>query len=241
MRIKIPSFRSIGVGVAVIALFATAIGIAGAQTATPVPTPTAPSGQQGNPRGQYQSDFVAKLAANLGLPVDTVQNALNTTRQQMQPNGGGPQGQPGNGRPGHGRGGRFGRGGPGGFGPGGFGGFGGPGGGPMGLIQQTATILGMTPQDLQSQLQQGQTLAQIATAHGVSADSLADQLTQNIIQQFTNNEQQLHDMIRQSLDRSFPMPGNGPGPNQGPGNGPGPNRGPNPGSGQPPAPGATQS
>src|SRR5579871_2799681 len=206
--------RFLGIAMVVIVLFATALGIAGAQPASP--NPPTPSGQQGGPRGAFGDRFVASLAANLGLPVDTVQSALQTTRQQLQaqmPNDG-TQGQP--------------RGGPGQpFGPGAPGGPRGMGG-PFGSIgQETATILGMTPQDLQAELQQGKTLAQVAQEHGVSADALADQLTQQAVQTFQANESQLHDRIRQALDQPFPAPGTRPAPGQGPG--------------PQPAPGATQS
>jgi transposase-like protein len=82
------------------------------------------------------------------------------------------------------------------------------------MLQNVADILQMSVDDLRAQLQQGKTLAQIAQEHGVSPDSLADQLTQRAVQAFQNNQQQLHDRIRQSLDRQLPTPGNRPGPRQ---------------------------
>ncbi|MEA2641451.1 MAG: hypothetical protein QOF51_2845 [Chloroflexota bacterium] len=201
---KLPgALRFAGVGLVVFALFALAIGIAGAQQATPTPSPA--NGQQGGPRGQFDTQFATALAANLNLPVATVQNALQTTRQQLQASR--PQGQPGG----------PGQGGPGGpRGDRGPGGFGWPGGS---LLQNTATILNMSVDDLRTQMQQGQTLAQIAQAHGVTADSLANQLTQRAVQDFQSNQQQLHDRIRQELDRQPPAPGSRPAPGAAPANG----------------------
>jgi hypothetical protein len=57
-----------------------------------------------------------------------------------------------------------------GFGPGGPGGPG--GGGPGGNLDAAATYLGVTTAVLQTDLQGGQTLAQVATAQGKTADGL---------------------------------------------------------------------
>jgi hypothetical protein len=70
-----------------------AVSSAGAQPSEPPqPAPGAPP--FGNPRGGpgfvFQDDFVARLADNLGLPVDTVRSAL----QQIQPDMPAPTGQP---------------------------------------------------------------------------------------------------------------------------------------------------
>ena len=67
-------------------------------------------------------------------------------------------------------------------------------------LETVAGALSMTSDDLQQQLQSGQTVAQIATARGVDPDALADQLTNAMIQQ---HRTQLHDMIRRAMDHSF--------------------------------------
>src|SRR5579871_4523404 len=210
-NLKLPrSLQFLGIGLVIFALLTVAVGIAGAQQPTPGEAP--PQGQQGGPRGRFGQDFISQLAANLGLPVETVQSAIQQTFQQMHQNGNENGGQNGQGGPGFGRGGRFGHGRP--FGQGqAFG----PGAmmRPLGaLLQGTANVLGMTPQDLRSELQQGKTLAQVAEEHGVSADSLADQLTTMAEQAMQNNQQQLHDRIRQALDHQFPMPPQRPAPGQ---------------------------
>jgi hypothetical protein len=74
---------------------------------------------------------------------------------------------------GHGRG-PTGAGGPGGhFGPGGFGGF---GAGLMADLSTAAAYLGVTTDQLKTDLQGGKTLAQIATAQGKTADGLVSTL-----------------------------------------------------------------
>jgi hypothetical protein len=58
----------------------------------------------------------------------------------------------------------------------GHGGPGGPGGGPGGNLDAAATYLGVTTAVLQTDLQGGQTLAQVATAQGKTADGLVSAL-----------------------------------------------------------------
>ncbi len=65
-----------------------------------------------------------------------------------------------------------------GFGHGGPGGgpWGGPGGGPFGNLDAAASYLGVTSAGLQTDLQGGQTLAQVAAAQGKTVDGLVSAL-----------------------------------------------------------------
>jgi hypothetical protein len=53
---------------------------------------------------------------------------------------------------------------------------GGPGGAQMGAGQEVASILGVTPQELRTELQGGKTLAQVGEAKGISRDDLKAKL-----------------------------------------------------------------
>jgi len=164
------------------------------------PGPRGPQGgpQRGNMQQQHQA-FETALAGRLGVTTDQLKEAqklaridiikqavadgkldqaradrmieaIQNGRGMMQPGqrpGQGPQGQGQQGGPGQ-RGQQGQR-------PGGPGGPGGPGmmqGGP----QQIADILGMTPQDLRTELQAGKSLAQVAEAKGISRDTLKAKL-----------------------------------------------------------------
>jgi hypothetical protein len=151
---------------ALIALFA--VTVVSAQT----PTPTANPAQA----------FLAKVAKNLGIDqakleaavkqaqiqtIDEAQQAGRLTPQQAQaakdrvnqnPVGFGPFG--------------FGRGGPG-HGPG----KGGPGGARFGGdLADAATAIGITPDQLRTELQPGKSLADVAAAHNVTRDQLIQKL-----------------------------------------------------------------
>ena len=129
---------------------AAVVGTAFAQTPTPPPSGT-----------NYQQLFLQKLASTLGISVDQltsdITSARNSTVDQAVADGKLTQQQANNikSKPatGLGLGFRFGGGGP----RGGFGFFGGPD-----VMNAVAQALGITTQDLQSQLQSGKTLAQIA-------------------------------------------------------------------------------
>jgi len=143
---------ALAAGGAVLVLGGAAVGIAVAQT----PTPTAQSGQ-----ARYQA-FVDALARRLGISSATLETAIGGARTDT--------GLPANGQ-----------GGPG-FGPGGRGGPGGPGGnrwpgGPRGRgafgIDWTAaaSVIGIPAAQLRTELA-GKSLAQVAAAHGKTADNV---------------------------------------------------------------------
>ena len=139
--------------------------------ATPTPTPPA-----GAPTQDYHQVFTAKLAAALGidqtkLTAAVKQAQLDTLDQAVQ-NGDLAQNQADEMRQ------RIQSGDPGGFGPFGGpqrGGPGGPGrGGPaMRVVDQAAADkLGMTLDELHTQLRAGKTLAELAQAKGLTVDEL---------------------------------------------------------------------
>ncbi len=175
------------VGIAVVALLAlggVAAGIVAAQTggaSTPTEQNATATQQSATPssatpahKQQLINDFLTRLAANLGISVDQLKKALTTTETQMidQAVADGKitqaeadkikakiaSGQaplfPFIGR--HGR---------------GFGKF-----GEMGFVKETATFLGITPQVVITGLRNNQSLAQIAQAHGKTADELSSYL-----------------------------------------------------------------
>lgn len=146
------------------------------------PTPTTQTGvAQGPPL--TASDFLARLAAKLGLPVDQVQSAATAAQTELIDEavqaGRLPQeaadrlkervaagelvvghgGKGGHGRGGHGGAGR---------------------GGAAVESSALATWLGITPEQLHTELQAngGQSLAQVAQAHGQSRDALIAFLTE---------------------------------------------------------------
>ncbi len=187
-------------GVAVLVMGGAAVGIAAAQ-AQPSATPTS---QQSN----YQK-FVDALAKRLGISSQTLQQDITQARQDA----GLPAAPNGRGFPGGG-----GRRGPGGFGP--------------GILQQglnvVAQTLGITPQQLRSELR-GKSLAQVAQAHGKTANDVATALKnaahQRIDQavtngritadqantQKTNVDQRIDQFVNQVLPQGGPGGPGGPG------------------------------
>jgi hypothetical protein len=133
---------------AVLVLGGSAVGIAAAQT-TPTATPTAQ--QQG-----YQK-FIGALAQRLGISTQQLQSDISQARQDA--------GLPANGGFGAGRGGR---GGPGGPGRAGF--------RPFVNLQVAAQAIGISQQQLQSELP-GKSLAQVATNHNKQASDVVNALT----------------------------------------------------------------
>ena len=167
----------------------TAPGLEDLRQASPSPVPKPKPGRGGNmqQRQQMQEAYLNALAARLGLSVDQLKEAQKQARidlinkavadgtlTQEQANqriqaiqsGQGP-GQPGAGQRGQERPGRGQRGQQ---GPGQGQGQRGPG--MPGPSQAIADLLGMTPQEIRTELQAGKSLAQIAEAKGVSRDAL---------------------------------------------------------------------
>jgi len=228
-RIK-QSWRGLAIGGAVFALFAVGVGMAGAQRGQDGPPPGPGVNRPERGGGGLGDEFASKLASKLGVTVDALRSAMQSTREEMRPqmearmqqmhermqelrgqhegDGSGPGhqqgmrrhfGPRGMGPMGQGEGSR---------GPGAGEGFRGPDAGtamagPMQMMQGVAEILGMQPDDLRTQLQQGKSLSQIAQEHGQSPDALTDQIVSRIQQ---TNAQMLHDMIRHMMDRSMPVP-----------------------------------
>lgn len=78
-------------------------------------------------------------------------------------------------------------------GPGGHHGMrGGPGMGGMGLLDTAAETLGLTEEELMTQLQDGSTLGEIADAQGVDRQTLVDAL-------LAEQEQRITDMLDESM------------------------------------------
>ena len=154
---------------------------ASAQTAPATPTPTAPnSTTPATPRSNLFNSFLDQLAAALNIQRSTLDSAITTagtkTADQAVTDGTltQAQGDALKGRLQSGDlGALFGRG----------GGRGGPMGGPMGgkvaglrdaMLAAAAQTLGITTDELNTQLQSGQTLAQLAQAHGTTEQAVTD-------------------------------------------------------------------
>jgi polyhydroxyalkanoate synthesis regulator phasin len=141
-------------------------------------------------REQMRDAYLNALAGRLGLSVDQLKAAMQQSRidliNQAVADGkltqeqadrriqaiqsgqhpGGMRPGAGNQRPGMGQ-----------HGPGqGQRGPGGPGGMRFGAGQEVATILGMTPQELRTELRSGKSLAQVGEAKGISRDTLKAKL-----------------------------------------------------------------
>jgi hypothetical protein len=77
--------RTLGIGVVVFLLFGVVVGVAGAQRPDGGPAGPRPGAGPDGPRGELREEFVTRLAANLGLPEETVRQALEQTREEMRP------------------------------------------------------------------------------------------------------------------------------------------------------------
>jgi hypothetical protein len=159
--------KIIAIGGAAVLLGVTAVGASLVQAqATPTPSPT----QQQHPGERY----LAALAARLNVSVDQLRQAMQGARQDVGlPDK--PSGVPGGHRGG---------------GPG----FGFGGRGPLGAImgqqlQSLATLFNVTPDQLRQELP-GKTLAEVAQAHGKSAQDVI-----NVI--VTTSNQQIDQMAQQ--------------------------------------------
>jgi uncharacterized protein YidB (DUF937 family) len=236
------------VAVVLLALGGVAAGIVAAQTSGGTATPTeqsatatkqsatvtdqsatAPPGASSSAtptkKQQLIDDFLTKLAANLGISVDQLKQALTTTETQMLDQAvadgkitqaeadkikariaSGDQIFPFGGR-GHGRGFGF-----------GFG-F-----GKMASLDSVATFLGITVQDVTTGLQNNQSLADIAKAHGKAADELSnylyDQLKSSLDTAVSNNKitQAQEDKLLSNAKTRIDNEINRVGPFHGPGN-----------------------
>ena len=188
MKIKRKVVATTAAGVTAAALSIGALsGFVSAQT-TPTPTPRATgtpqagqNAQNAQNRQNRAQEFLKALATNLGISEDRLTSAVKQTATQQidaevaagripadraqQIKDGINQGN----LPGFGFG-----------GPGGHGGRGGPGGiGGMMGSQELATFLGVTQDQLRQEMP-GKSLAQVAQAHGKSADQLKQFLTTQV-------------------------------------------------------------
>jgi hypothetical protein len=80
--------------------------------------------------------------------------------------------------------------GPGGFGPGGMGGHGGFGGGQ--LLETAATAIGITADELKTELEAGKSIADVATAKGVDVQTVIDAI---VAEQTANITERVADMV----------------------------------------------
>jgi hypothetical protein len=233
MRILGRWARTLGIGAAVFLLFGVVVGIAGAQRPD--------GGQQSPPQrgdrahgqaGELRDEYITRLAENLGLPEQTVRDALAKTRDDMRPllqerfqqarerfrdRAQDPAFRERLGELRQRLEERFRDNGgstpfPGrdGF-PGGMPPFG-PGGPAMGMgpfmgpriLQLGAEILSLSPEELRQDLAQGMTLSEIAQQQGVQPSAFADQLATRLEQQ---QSQAVHDRIEQIMNQQFQRPG----------------------------------
>jgi hypothetical protein len=176
---KLTSLKRIALaGAAAITLVGASLGVAAAQqTPTESPSPAGPHaarqgapGQQQGDREQGRQQFIAALAAHLGISTDQLQQAMDQTSSELGvPDRGGP-GMQQRGGP---------AGGPGMQGRGGPGGDQRPGGEQHmgGGLDAAAQALGISVDQLRQELQ-GQTLTQVAQAHNVDPAAVANALKQ---------------------------------------------------------------
>ncbi len=148
--------RTLVAGAAVLVLAGSAVGIAAAQ-ATPTSPPAAgtpaPGTAQQQQRPGYQQ-FLDALAKRLNITSANLQTAIGQARTDV----GLPADGPAPFGPGHGR-----------------GGPGGPRGGFGGDLSSAAQAIGITADQLRQELP-GKSLAQVAQAHGKSANDVATAL-----------------------------------------------------------------
>src|SRR4051812_20991345 len=79
--------RNLSIGAAVFLLFTVVVGVAGAQRPDGGQPGAGPGqrGPGGEMFGELRDEYVSHLAANLGLPEQTVRDALTKTRDEMRP------------------------------------------------------------------------------------------------------------------------------------------------------------
>jgi hypothetical protein len=189
MSLSLSLRKYLAVGGAAVMLGAAAVGVSIVQAqTTPAPSPSpSPAPTQTQPQQQRQAAadrYLAALAARLNITVDQLKQAMQAARQDA----GIPDrsAKP----PFDGRGGR----GPGGPGGSGIPGFGFPGRGPAGgflgqQIDAVATLFKITPEQLRTEIA-GKTLAEVAAAHGVSAQDTVNTIV-------TTTNQQIDQMAAQ--------------------------------------------
>ena len=143
--------RTMVAGVAALTLVGTSLGVVAAQQAPTAPGQPAP-GQQRDDRQQHQQQFIAALAARLGITPEQLQQAMDQTRTDLGVPERGPNGS------------------------------GGPrGGGEQrmgGGLDAAAQALGVSVDQLRQELAGDQTLTQVAQAHNVDPTTVANALKQ---------------------------------------------------------------
>lgn len=223
MAHRAPMLAAVAAGVIVLggALGGGLVMAAGSQA--PNPSPSATPNNHGHGHQQQMDDYINKLAANLGIDASKLKDAMKRTAlgelDQAVKDGKLTQQQADSIRRRIESGDTF-------FGLRGFdGGKGGPGkqgiGGIMGNIDALGTFLNVDAATLRGELGQGQSLAQIAQAHGKSRDDLKTFLTQQIhdrLQAAVTNGKLTQDQATQAeqkaaanldnvIDKTFPMKG----------------------------------
>src|SRR5688572_18576520 len=161
----------LAVGGAAVVLGAAALGAATMvqAQATPTPAPTSTPGQQQQQRQNTQDRYLQALATRLNVTVDRLREAMQQARQDA-----GIPDRPATPFDGHGR-----------------GGF--PGRGPLGFPgqqnQALATLFNITPEQLRTELP-GKTIAEVAQAHGKTAQDAINTIV-------TTSNQQIDQMATQ--------------------------------------------
>lgn len=145
--------RTVVAGAAALTLVGASLGVVAAQQAPTAPGQPAPGQQQGD-RQQHRQQFIAALAARLGIAPEQLQQAMDQTRSELGIPGRGPGGggEPRRGDVGDQR----------------------MGGGP----DAAAQALGISVDQLRQELAAGQTLTQVAQAHNVDPTTVANALKQ---------------------------------------------------------------
>jgi hypothetical protein len=145
--------RTMVAGVAALTLVGASLGVVTAQQ-TPTTPGQPPAGQQHGDRQQHQQQFIAALAARLGITPEQLQQAMDQTRTDLGVPDRGPGGA---GEPRRGGGGdqRMG-----------------------GGLDAAAQALGVSVDQLRQELAGGQTLTQVAQAHSVDPTTVANALKQ---------------------------------------------------------------
>jgi hypothetical protein len=170
---RIHARRAVAAGAAVLVLGGSAVGIAAAQT-TPTPAGGAAQSQQGQ-RPNFQA-YLDALAKRLNITTAQLRTAMSQARTDV--------GLPATGPGPFGPGGQHGRG-PGGQGPRGF-----------GDLNAAAQAIGISADQLRQEIP-GKSLAQVAQAHGKTADDVATALKnaahQRIDQEVSNGHIQAAD------------------------------------------------